>query len=100
MATLRLVRAKTAPGFPANTTAEFRFDDYPMATMTFPHVNKWKNFPSNTSLNFSVTGNLELFMGDTWIDTCPNSINISPKTNHQRTLTCGYGPYTVVFNVT
>ena len=100
MATLKLVKAKTGTGFPPNTTADFRFDDYSMAVMTFPQINTWKNFPANTTLNFSVGGNLELFIDGELEDTCPQAISISPETNGERTLSCGYGAYTVIFNVT
>lgn len=100
MATLKLVKAKTASGFPANTTAEFRFDNYSMGTLTFPQANQWKNFSSN-SRTFSSAGNLQLFMGSgIHVDTCGDAINPDPQTNEERTLTCAYGPFTVVFNVT
>lgn len=100
MATLSLIRAKTDPGFPANTTAEFRFDGYSMGTVTFPQANQWKNFSPN-SRTFSVAGNLELYMGQgVLVNTCPTSINPTSQTGNQRTLTCAYGPYTVEFNVT
>ena len=71
-----------------------------LAVMTFPQINTWKNFPANTTLNFSSGGNLELFIDGELEDTCPQAISISPRTNEQRTLSCGYGLYTVVFNVT
>lgn len=100
MATLKLVKAKTDPGFPANTTAEFRFDNYSMGTLTFPQANQWKNFSSN-SRTFSSAGNLKLYMGDgVLVNTCAQSITTTPQTNGERTLSCAYGPFTVVFTVT
>ncbi|MEM7065906.1 MAG: hypothetical protein AAF572_22420 [Cyanobacteria bacterium P01_B01_bin.77] len=100
MATLTLVKAKTDPGFPANTTAEFRFDNYSMGTLTFPVANQWKNFASN-SRTFSSPGNLKLYMGNgVLVNTCGHAISASAETNGERTLTCAYGPFTVIFNVT
>ena len=100
MATLTLVRAKTDPGFPPNTTAEFRFENYSMGSLTFPQANQWKFFSPN-SVNFSSPGNLKLYMGNgVLVNTSPQAINSTPQTNHQRTLTCAYGPFTVVFSVT
>lgn len=101
MATLSLTRAKTAPGFPANTTAEFHFGSASMGTLTFPTANKWENFSPN-SQNFNVANKLKLYMGNgVLVDTCQNKINPTPQqTGNQRTLTCALGPYTVEFNVT
>lgn len=100
MATLKLIKAKTDPGFPANTTAEFRFDNYSFGSLTFPQANQWKNFPSN-SRTFSSAGNLKLYMGNgVLVNTCGDSITDTSVTNGERTLTCAYGPFTVVFTVT
>ena len=84
----------------ASTTAEFRFENYSMGTLTFPQANQWKNFSSN-SRTFSVAGKLKLYMGNgVLVDTCPSKIQPAPQqTGNQRTLTCAYGPYTVEYNV-
>ena len=100
MATLSLIRAKTDPGFPANTTAEFRFESYSMGTLAFPSANSWVNFSPN-SRTFSSSGKLKLYMGEgVLVNTCSHKINPTAQTGNQRTLTCAYGPYTVEFNVT
>lgn len=99
MAVLKLIKAKTGPNFPANTTADFRFDAYSLAVMTFPQVDTWKDCPASATVNFSSAGNLDLFIDGELEDTCPSAITTSPKTG-ERTLSCGYGIYTVKFTVT
>lgn len=100
MATLSLIRAKTSPSCPANTTAEFRFEGYSMGTLTFPNPNQWKNFSPN-SRTFSSSGKLKLYMGSgTLVNTCPNKINPTPQqTGYQRTLSFTLGVFTVEYNV-
>ena len=100
MATITLVRAKNAPGFPPYTTAEFRFAGTSMGFLTFPQANQWRNFAPN-SKNFSSSGKLKLYMGNgILVDTSQTKIHPVAQTNNTRTLSCVYGPFTVMFSVT
>lgn len=100
MATISLIRAKTAPTCPPNTTADFHFGSTCMGTLTFPTANKWENFSPN-SKNFSVANKLKLYMGNgVLVDTCQTKIHPTPQqTGNQRTLSAAVGPYTVEYNV-
>ena len=102
MATLRLTKVKAdGSGFPDNTTPEFRFDHQHIDTITVPEPDVWVNFPSNATLHFNGSGNINLYMGGgVYVDTSSTSINETPVTNKQLSVSCAYGRYYVRYNVT
>ena len=100
MATLRLVNAiAVGPNFLPNTVAEFRFDTYSMATLTFSQPNVWVNFPPSATLNFATPGNILLYMQGMLTGTSPTTINGTPLTNAQCIVACASGPFIVTYNV-
>lgn len=102
MARIKLNKVKAqGSNFPNNnTTPEFRFDSDPIASISVPPPQTWKNFPPATAINFSGNGKIKLYMGGQYISSSSTTIGETPVTNYQVTVDCAYGKYLVKYTVT